>query len=419
MDRNIVYPSSIPLDVDILNVNRNAMLALGYLMRATLGTGSVVDGLGCAAIPGALAVSVAPGSLTIATSIDATAYGSLAADGTDPLIKMGINIVATSLPVSAPANPGQSQNFLIEAAFSETDATPVTLPYVNAANPAEPYSGPANSGVAQNTTRTQRVELVAKAGVPAPTGSQVTPAADAGFIGLYVVTVDYGQMSVSAGNIVTVPAAPFLAFKLPQLAPGVSRATSLTFSGSWTVPASVTLIRVRCWGAGGGGGNGGGTGYAGGGGAGGGYVEAYFSVVAGTVLAVTIGAAGAAASAGGATSLGTIATATGGGGGATGSAAGLGLGSVSPGNGSVAGVVSGSPVIRSGTGGGNALSLGSGLISGSGGGADGRPGAGFAGLSTAGNLAGNSAPYPGAGGSGGLGTGSGGLGAAGQIVIEW
>jgi hypothetical protein len=37
MDRNIVYPGSIPLDTDLLSVNRNTMIGLGFLARAILG----------------------------------------------------------------------------------------------------------------------------------------------------------------------------------------------------------------------------------------------------------------------------------------------------------------------------------------------------------------------------------------------
>ncbi len=45
MDRNLVYPGAIPLDTDILSLNRNAMVALGFLAQACLGTNTVVDGL--------------------------------------------------------------------------------------------------------------------------------------------------------------------------------------------------------------------------------------------------------------------------------------------------------------------------------------------------------------------------------------
>jgi hypothetical protein len=45
MDRNIVYPGSVPLDTDLLTINRNTMVALGSLMQAVLGSGPLVDGL--------------------------------------------------------------------------------------------------------------------------------------------------------------------------------------------------------------------------------------------------------------------------------------------------------------------------------------------------------------------------------------
>ncbi len=45
MDRIIVYPGAIPLDTDLLNTNRNVMIALHALISATLGTATAVDGL--------------------------------------------------------------------------------------------------------------------------------------------------------------------------------------------------------------------------------------------------------------------------------------------------------------------------------------------------------------------------------------
>lgn len=45
MDRNIVYPGSIPLDTDILGLNRNAMVGIAALTAAALGNSVVVDGL--------------------------------------------------------------------------------------------------------------------------------------------------------------------------------------------------------------------------------------------------------------------------------------------------------------------------------------------------------------------------------------
>jgi hypothetical protein len=137
MDRSLVYPGSIPLDTDLLNTNRNAMTALGYLAQMVLGTNTFVDGLGCTpTVPASLTVSVGPGSITTLSVVDTLAYGSLPADSVDPLVKMGINLTSTSFTLAPPTTSGQSINYLIQAALQESDADPVVLPYYNAANPA-------------------------------------------------------------------------------------------------------------------------------------------------------------------------------------------------------------------------------------------------------------------------------------------
>src|SRR6516165_968776 len=175
MDRNIVYPGSIPQDTDILHPNRNAMVGIAALTAATLGTGVVVDGLACMpTVPASMTLNVGPGSITQLTSLDATAYGALAADVGYQIVKTGINLQAVSFTFAAPASSGQSINYLIEAAFSEIDTDPVVLPYVNAANPSQAFSGPNNAGTAQNTQRVQRVQLQVKPGAAALSGTQAT-----------------------------------------------------------------------------------------------------------------------------------------------------------------------------------------------------------------------------------------------------
>jgi hypothetical protein len=170
MDRNIVYPGSIPLDTDLLSVNRNTMIGLGFLARAILGTNTVADGLQCQPTsPASLNVVVGPGSLTQLGPIDLLAYGSIAADATDQIVKMGINITPTTFSLTAPSSVGQSINYLIEAAFQEVDGSPIVLPYYNASNPAQSFSGPGNSGTPQNTVRTQSVQLQLKSGIPGNT----------------------------------------------------------------------------------------------------------------------------------------------------------------------------------------------------------------------------------------------------------
>ena len=321
MDRNLVYPGSIPLDSDLLAINRNAMVAIGALAQAVLGTGTVADGLACTPTsPASMSVSVAPGSIAQLSVVDTLTFGTLPADIIDPLVKMGINLTPTSFTLTAPTSSGQAVNYLIQAALQESDTGPVVLPYYNAANPTQPYSGPNNSGVAQNTQRVQRVQLQLKAGAPAASGTQATPPVDNGWAGLYVITVMYGQTAITATSIVTLPTAPFLAWKLPALRPGfASGVQGFTTSGSFTVPAGVTTVEVEVWGAGSGS-------FAStssapsGGGAGGGYARRRIAgLTPGQAIPVTIGAGGTAGTTttgpgpGGTSSFGTFVSATGGG----------------------------------------------------------------------------------------------------------
>ena len=299
MDRQIVYPGSIPLDTDLLSLQRNAMVALGYLAQATLGSGMVVDGLACIpTAPASLSIGVGPGSITGLNVIDSSPFGSLPADGGAPLVKMGITTAATDFTLTAPQTSGQSINYLLQATLSEADSSPVVLPYYNAANPTQPFAGPSNNGGAQNTQRLQRVELELKPSAPANAGAQVTPAVDSGWVGLYVITVNYGQTQITGSSISVYPGAPFIAFKLNSLTPGFSRMATFTASGYFIVPNGSTLVRVRLCGGGGGGGSGQ-TDLGGAGGGSGGYAEGIVAVQPGQVIYATVGSLGQAAIAGG------------------------------------------------------------------------------------------------------------------------
>lgn len=301
MDRNLVYPGSIPLDSDLLSLNRNTMVALGYLAQAIFGSATVVDGLACTAtVPPSMTVVVGPGSITQSSIVDTLAFGSLPATN-DPLVKMGVNLAPMSFTLAAPTTSGQSINYLIQAAFQESDTDPVVLPYYNAANPAQPFTGPGNTGAAQNTHRNQRVQLACKNGAAALTGTQLTPPVDDGWAGLYVISVPYGQTAVTAGNIVTLPTAPFLTWKLPSLRPGfASGVQSFTASGTFVVPNGVNQVEVELWGGGAGSfasvANG-----PSGGGAGGGYARKRITgLTPGQTVAVTVGLGGSAGATGGA-----------------------------------------------------------------------------------------------------------------------
>jgi hypothetical protein len=321
MDRNIVYPSSIPLDTDLLAINRNMMISLGFLAQAVLGANTVADGLLCQPTsPASMDVSIGPGSVTQLGPIDVLAYGSIPADSTDLIVKMGINTGSTTFSLTAPSSVGQSVNYVVEASFQEADANPIVLPYYNASNPAQSFSGPSNSGMAQNTVRTQRVQLQLKPGLPGNTGSQTTPAADSGWIGLYQITVSFGQTQVTAANIGVIPTAPFLTWKLPSLRPGFgSGVQSFVTSSNFVVPAGVAQVEVEIWGAGAGS-YASVPGLASGGGAGGGYARKLVTgLIPGQFVPVTVGTGGPggttgglAAGPGGTSSFGQFVSASGG-----------------------------------------------------------------------------------------------------------
>lgn len=209
MDRPIVYPGQIPLETDLLNTNRFAMIGLAKLAAAILGTATQVSGFAATPdSPASMNVKIGAGEIYALANLDGTAYSSLAADSTHQILKQGIMLDPVLLPLTAPTTVGQSVNYLIQASLQETDTGAVVLPYYNSANPAVAYSGPSNSGAAQATTRKCGVVVSAKAGVAAATGSQVTPAADSGCVGIWVVTVAYGQTTITAPNIAAFSSAP-------------------------------------------------------------------------------------------------------------------------------------------------------------------------------------------------------------------
>ena len=412
MDRQIVYPGSIPLDTDLLLLQRHTMVALGFLAQSVLGTNPVAEGLACTATsPASMQVVVGPGSLSGLSVLDSQGFGTLAAEPTTPLLKIGTNTVSTTFDLTAPTVSGHAITWLVQASLSETDAGPAVLPYYNAAAPSQPFTGPNNSGAAQLTQRLQRVQLQCKPGAAAPAGTQIPPPVDNGWVGLHLVTTSFGQTAISPADIIVLPNAPFLSFKLPRLTPGFSRTAVISASTVWTVPTGVSLLRVRLVGGGGGGG-GGDAGYAGGGGGAGGYAEGVIAVQPSQQFALSVGSGGAGspgrstAAAGNTTSFAGLLSATGGGGGGSanpyspGGAGGQGSGGSLAIPGGFGGDGYPNEFVPGGNGGASAFG---------GGGRGSRGGGGFA-----------QGQAPGSGGGGGYQIASaGGTGASGLVVIDY
>jgi hypothetical protein len=211
MDRQIVWPGAIPLETDILNTNRYAMIGLGRLAMDVLGSTTVVSALPCTptAVP-SMTVNIGAGAIYSLQNIDGTAYSSLPANTADQIVKQGILLASANQQLSmvAAGTSGQSVIYLIEAAYSEVDTNAVVLPYYNASNPSVAYSGPANSGSSNFTKRPGTVNVQAKAGIAATTPT--APAVDSGFVPLYYVTIAYGQTTITAPNITLATGAPFI-----------------------------------------------------------------------------------------------------------------------------------------------------------------------------------------------------------------
>jgi len=472
MDRQIVYPGQILPETSLLQMAKDSMVGLAKLSAAMLGTSTMANGFAVTPTgPASLQVVCAPGEIYSLTSIDALAFSTLPADTTHSIMKQGILLDGVTLSCPTPGTTGQSINYLVQVTYQDSDSAPVLLPYYNSANPSLPFSGMGNNGLTQNTNRKGVAVVAVKAGASAVTGSQVTPAPDSGYVGLYVVTVAYGQTTITSGNINLAASAPLINSTLHSLAPvfavspsvpagtltqhavnvgqmfgGLKGLQTFTSGGTLVVPAGVTTMYAS--GAGGGGGGGGSgavsgitSGFSSSGGGGGGApgastIRQSFTVTPGQTLTIAIGAAGGGGSAGAAGGTGGVGSA----GGASsiagtavsitlaGGAGGLGGGGVSAAN-SVA-AAGGSPGGAAAQSGAQGMAVtGYGYnFGGPGGNGGGSPfGAGGGGKSTGTASSGAAASGYGGGGAGACGTvtssallgAAGGTGTAGVIFIEW
>ncbi|BDC38931.1 gp53-like domain-containing protein [Paraburkholderia terrae] len=210
MKRQTVYVGAVPLESDILQSNKNAFVAIGHVLQDMLGTSTLFSGLGCVPTgPAGMTVNVNPGRAYSLQATDTGPWSSLTADAT-PLMKQGILLAAQNFACPAPGTAGFSINYLIQGAFQEVDTGSTVLPYYNAANPAQAFNGPNGTGTSQTTARDNTVQLQLKTGVAATTGSQITPTPDSGFTGLWVVTVAFGQVTITSTSIAQYAGAPFL-----------------------------------------------------------------------------------------------------------------------------------------------------------------------------------------------------------------
>ena len=221
MDRSIAYTQEQGRSTDFLFAQRSTMIGLSKLAKAVLGSNTVIEGLAVTPnSPAALNAIVGTGQIYSVQNVDSSAYGILAADTVHTILKQGLLMDAVTLATAAPTTVGYSINYLIQATFQESDTTTAVLPYFNSANPSQPLSGQNNSGAAQATERQDLCIVAVKAGAAATTGTQTTPAPDAGYTGLAVVTVANGQTTVTAANIAVYAGVPQISSILQMMQSG-------------------------------------------------------------------------------------------------------------------------------------------------------------------------------------------------------
>ncbi len=197
MDRRLIYPGELPQDADILQIERNTLVALANLGSdlllntldpANLTTNNVLVG-GFKPTVSGLQVSLAAGRVYSFAQVDATAFGSLTAD-TRTVLQQG-QIDAWSNTFVAPTTAGHSRKDLIQVKLTQVDDGSKVLLYYDSSNPTVPFQGPGGAGSAQNTDRRQSVTVSVKAGTSGT--SPAAPTADSGYVPLLVVTTTQGS----------------------------------------------------------------------------------------------------------------------------------------------------------------------------------------------------------------------------------
>jgi len=220
MDRPLVYDGELPQTIDFLNLSKFGMVDSAYQNRGVIGINTAVAGLAAApTTPASLQITIGVGSIWELEPADSTPFGDLGIDN-HSIVKQGLLDDPVTLTVTPPTTPGYSQVYLVQVNLEDIDTGLAVVPYLNAANPSQPFSGPNNSGTSQYSIRSCQAIINLKAGPAMPTGTELTPAADAGWTGLYTIDIPNGTTQVTAPFIKTLDSAPFFP-TLPAVPPDV------------------------------------------------------------------------------------------------------------------------------------------------------------------------------------------------------
>lgn len=205
MDRILVFNDEQFRAADPLNLDRFAMIGLAKLSQCVLGNGTFLNNLPCTpTAPASMDVILGAGEIYSIQNVDDTPYGALPADTTHQILKQGLLLDSVNFTLTAPITPGDSVDYLIQITYQDNDNTPENRPYFGQPDQVA------------DTIRSGVLTPSLKPGVPAPSGTQVTPTPDAGYVGAWVITVANGQTSILSGDISQYPNAPFVTTRLPD-----------------------------------------------------------------------------------------------------------------------------------------------------------------------------------------------------------
>ena len=230
MDRVQNYNLQTPLTADDLNKERDyTAIALGKIVSALLGQGTVVSDLAATAVASTTVptVQLSDGQLYELATLDPTAFGSLPVKSFPSIatvMKQGLLLASrgdtNTFELTPPGTSGESIIYLLEAQYADLDTDTQTITLYNVSDPTNPTTA------TQPRVREGTISFVLKAGIAS--SSPTAPSADAGYVPLYNIEVAYGQTVLSQSNITVASGAPFLSQKLFGLMNG---------SGTVDVPA--------------------------------------------------------------------------------------------------------------------------------------------------------------------------------------
>lgn len=245
MDRVQNYNLQTPLTADDLNKERDyTAIALGKIVSALLGQGTVVSDLAATAVASTTVptVQLSDGQLYELATLDPTAFGSLPVGSfpsTANVMKQGLLLASrgdvNTFELTPPGTSGESIIYLLEAQYSDLDTDIQTITFYNVSDPTNPTTA------TEPRIREGTINFVLKAGIAS--SSPAAPSADVGYVPLYNIEVAYGQTVLSQSNITVAPGAPFLSQKLFGLmnGSGTVDVPALTTSGLITANAGIDV----------------------------------------------------------------------------------------------------------------------------------------------------------------------------------